>query len=270
MEFETGELNGYSELSIATLSTVTIVTIVLVSKALPTGQHQKDMSQCADITITNIKLSIKLYQNWWDLAELHKHCSSLIGKNAILLGSKLVLKVPNQSKRLIVFPRKKGSSFQHVNLTGISGFDQIEASVMYAQQYLNLEKLDECDTHIDNIWASTSVLLKSMEKNGIPALNLKSFVPIIKEVCGTADISIRFNPEVQNVFGYFVFLVIFCSFLFLFIYDLGLQCNCFSGLWCYYIGILIWFSGVDRSKKYHNIRKSCRYFERDNRKKYQI
>ena len=170
------------------------------------------MSQCADITITNIKLSIKLYQNWWDLAELHKHCSSLIGKNAILLGSKLVLKVPNQSKRLIVFPRKKGSSFQHVNLTGISGFDQIEASVMYAQQYLNLEKLDACDATIDNIWASTSILLKSMEKNGIPALNLKSFVPIIKEVCGTADISIRFNPEVQNVFGYFVFLVIFLFF----------------------------------------------------------
>ena len=208
----TGELNGYSELSIATLSTVTIVTIVLVSKALATGQHQKDMSQCADITITNIKLSIKLYQNWWDLAELHKHCSSLIGKNAILLGSKLVLKVPNQSKRLIVFPRKKGSSFQHVNLTGISGFDQIEASVMYAQKYLNLEKLDTCNIHIDNIWASTSVLLKSMEKNGIPALNLKSFVPIIKEVCGTADISIRFNPEVQSVFRYFVFFGYFLSF----------------------------------------------------------
>ena len=51
-----------------------------------------------------------------------------------------------------------------------------------------------------------------MEKNGIPALNLKSFVPIIKEVCGTADISIRFNPEVQSVFGFFVFLVFFVFF----------------------------------------------------------
>ena len=52
-----------------------------------------------------------------------------------------------------------------------------------------------------------------MEKNGIPALNLKSFVPIIKEVCGTADISIRFNPEVQIIFRYFLFFVFFSIFL---------------------------------------------------------
>ena len=209
MELETGGLNGYSRLRVATLSTVTIVTIVSVSKASPTGQHQKVMSQCADITITNIKLSIKLYQNWWDLTELHKHCSSLIGKNAILLGSKLVLKVPNQSKRLIVFPRKKGSSFQHVNLTGISGFDEIEASLMYARQYLNLEKLDPCNAHIDNIWSTSSVLLNSLKRRGITELNLKSFLQVIKEVCGAADISIRFNPEVRSVFGYIIFILIY-------------------------------------------------------------
>ena len=114
----------------------------------------KEMSHCPDFTITNVKFSIKI-QNWWNLLELYNHCYSLIGNCAILLDSKLILKIPNQSKRLIIFPKKRGSSFQHINITGVSSFDQVEETLEYVKIYLNLEDLTPSDIIIDNIWAKS-------------------------------------------------------------------------------------------------------------------
>lgn len=148
-----------------------------------------------DILVTNVKISVKLKQSW-DLKDLYEHCFSKICNHVKLLGSKLVVKVPNQAKRIIIFPKKAGTPFQHINVTGISTLDQIDKALEIAAFYLDRKKNDFLHFKIDNIWAKSDIIKKHMEQIGINSLNLKKLIAVIRETSSKAEVALRFCPEI--------------------------------------------------------------------------
>ena len=124
------------------------------------------------ISITNIKFSLKI-TNSWCLEKLFDYCFSFIQNHVRLLGSKLVIRIPNQSMRIIVFPKRKGCEFQHVNITGVKTFNEIENSLKYVQLFLNRKKEELQNLIIDNIWAKSDILLHDMKKETVTSLNLR-------------------------------------------------------------------------------------------------
>ena len=146
------------------------------------------------ISITNIKFSVKV-KNKMCLKKLHAHCTGLINSPCRLLGSKLVIRIPNQSKRIIVFPKKKGSIYQHINFTGINNFSEIDSVLSYATVYLDCALNDFENLTIDNIWAKSFSLLENMRVEKVTSLNLRSFQSVLKETLFGTDVQIRFRPE---------------------------------------------------------------------------
>ena len=146
------------------------------------------------LQITNIKFSVKIDKEW-KLKELHEHCSALINNHCRLMGSKIVIRVPNQAKRIIVFPKKKGFK-QHVNFTGISGFDEIENALNYACEYLNCEKENFLELKVENLWSKSLCLIENMRRENVTSLNLRSLVSVLNQTFKGADVHIRFRPEI--------------------------------------------------------------------------
>lgn len=147
------------------------------------------------VHITNIKFSVKIIKGWC-LHKLYDRCSELIHNHCRLFGSKLVIKVPNQSKRIIVFQKKKGSLYQHINCTGVNTFDEIERTLRYASEYLNCAQSDFIHFTIDNIWGKSLRLIEKMKIENVSSLNLRLLLSVLKETSREADITLRFRPEI--------------------------------------------------------------------------
>ena len=152
------------------------------------NRYFKDM-----IKITNIKFSVKIFGEW-SLQRIQEHCARSFHKHSRLVGSKLIIRIPNQSKRIIVFPKKRGR-LQHINFTGINQFEEIQKILELATSYLNCEITDFINLTIDNIWAKTDGLMKNMMEDNIKSLNLKSFLTVLKRALDGADVRITFRPE---------------------------------------------------------------------------
>ena len=146
------------------------------------------------ILITNIKFSIKLKQELC-LQKIHERCSSLINNHCRILGSKLVIRIPNQSKRIIIFPKKRGSPFQHINFTGINKFSEVESALNHTAFYLNCKVTDLLDLTIDNIWAKSDCLVENMKTQNVASLNLRSLLSVLKQTLEGEDVDLRFRPE---------------------------------------------------------------------------
>ena len=148
----------------------------------------------SNFLITNIKFSIKTRKEM-SLESIHKHCTALISNHCRLVGSKIVIRIPNQSKRIIVFPKKRGSPYQHINFTGINKFEEVEQALHCAAFYLNLEVNDLILLTVDNIWAKSDCLIQLMKMCGVVSLNLKLLLSVLKATLTSENVSIKFRPE---------------------------------------------------------------------------